>query len=301
MIGTRSLMFRSLTAALVAAVCVPGIAIAQGRLSLAERVEQLERQAQGGSAASNLSEIMVRNQELQAEVQSLRGLVEQQSFEIEGLKKRQRDQYVDLDSRLQRLEGGMTVPTRPTAGTPIDNGSAPEQLDNDDPSTTLSEVESPDPRSESPREPSMAPPLGVDSVGGGVTQVSPPEEKEAYETAFEALKQGRYAEASQLFSAFLQQYPDGELAANATYWLGESYYVTQNYELALETFQSLLSRFPDSRKAPDTLLKVGYCQYELGDASRAAATLNEVVNRYPDTPVARLAQGRLRALRLDGR
>ena len=294
MIDARSFLFRSLTAALVAAVFVSGSAFAQNRLSLAERVKQLERQVQGSGEANNLTDLMVRNQELQAEVQSLRGLVEQQSFEIEGLKKRQRDQYVDLDSRLQRLEGGMTVPTRPTASSPIESGNAPEQLDSDESLTTLSETQT-------PREPSMAPPPGVDSVGGSVTAVGPPEEKEAYETAFEALKQGRYAEASQLFSAFLQQYPNGELAANATYWLGESYYVTQNYELALETFQSLLSRFPDSRKAPDTLLKVGYCQYELGDATRAATTLNEVISRYPDTPVARLAQGRLRALRLDGR
>ncbi|MCB1612013.1 MAG: tetratricopeptide repeat protein, partial [Xanthomonadales bacterium] len=66
-------------------------------------------------------------------------------------------------------------------------------------------------------------------------------------------------------------------------------------------FQGLLARFPDSRKAPDALLKVGYCQYELGDSRSAARTLNDVVSRYPDTPVARLAQGRLRALRLDGR
>jgi|CXWL01.1.fsa_nt_gi tol-pal system protein YbgF len=294
MIDARSFLFRSLTAALVAAVCVAGSAQAQSRLSLAERVEQLERQTQGSGEANNLSDLLVRTQELQAEVQSLRGLVEQQSFEIEGLKKRQRDQYVDLDSRLQRLEGGMTVPTRPTATPGTIEGQAPAQLDEDDTQTTMSEVESP------PATPA-APPMGAEMVGGGVTTTSAPEESQAYETAFEALKQGRYAEASQLFSAFLAQYPNGELAANATYWLGESYYVTQNYKLALETFQSLLSRFPDSRKAPDTLLKVGYCQYELGDTQRAAATLNEVVARYPDTPVARLAQGRLRALRLDGR
>ena len=293
MIGARHLLFRSLTAALVAAVCVPGSVLAQNRLSLAERVEQLERQNQGTGEANSLSEIMVRAQELQAEVQSLRGLVEQQSFEIEGLKKRQRDQYVDLDSRLQRLEGGMTVPARPPATAVPSDAPAPDRLDVDEPSNTLSE-------SVTPTAGSYAPPVGADIVGGGVSS-SPPEEKQLYETAFEALKQGRYAEASQLFSAFLQQYPNGELAANATYWLGESYYVTQNYQLALETFQSLLSRFPDSRKAPDTLLKVGYCQYELGDAPRAAATLNEVISRYPDTPVARLAQGRLRALRLDGR
>jgi tol-pal system protein YbgF len=280
---------RMLTAALVAAVCFSGAAQAQSRLSLAERVAQLERQAQGGSDSGSLSELMIRNQELQAEVQTLRGLVEEQAFEIENLKKRQRDQYVDLDSRLQRLEGGgMTVPARPDPGAlPVD--AAPGQLSTDGGSTPVAET--------------PAIPAGGERLGGALVDPGLPrgDEKAAYEEAFESLKQGRYAESSQLFSAFLQQYPDGEYAANASYWLGESYYVTQNYEIALETFQGLLARFPDSRKAPDALLKIGYCQYELGDANRAAGTLNEVVRRYPDTPVARLAQGRLRALRLPER
>ncbi len=297
MIETRSFLYRSLTAALVAAVCVSGSAYAQGRLSLSERVDQLERQAQGTGEANSMSELLMRTQELQAEVQSLRGLVEQQSFEIESLKKKQRDQYVDLDSRLQRLEGGMTVPSR-SASVPIPSeGPAPEQLNADEPPGSMSENSAPLPSAP------MSPPAGSDVLGGGVSTPATggPAEQQTYDVAFEALKQGRYAESSQLFSAFLQEYPDGALAANATYWLGESYYVTQNYQLALDTFQSLLSRFPDSRKAQDTLLKVGYCQYELGDVQRAGATLNEVIQRYPETPVARLAQGRLRALRLDGR
>lgn len=291
MIDVRKLTIRSLTAALVAAVCVFGTAQAQSRLSLAERVDQLERQVQGSGDAGNLSELMLRNQELQAEVQSLRGLVESQAFEIENLKQRQRDQYVDLDSRLQRLEGGMTVPARVPASEPVE-AAAPDQLSVDEPMP----AQSPD-----PAMPPPSLPPGAETVGGTLTATASAEEKLSYEAAFEALKQGRYAESSQLFSAFLQQFPDGEYSANATYWLGESYYVTQNYQIAYETFQSLLSRFPDSRKAPDGLLKIGYCQYELGDTERAAATLNEVVTRYPDTPVARLAQGRLRALRLDGR
>lgn len=276
-----------LTAALAAAVSFSAPASAQSRLSLAERVAQLERQVQGGSDSGSLSELMIRNQELQAEVQTLRGLVEEQAFEIENLKKRQRDQYLDLDSRLQRLEGGgMTVPARPEGGVlPVEN--APGRLSPD--STTPSAT------------PQSVPPVAGERVGGALVQPPPGDEKAAYEAAFEALKQGRYAESSQLFSSFLQQYPNGEYAANATYWLGESYYVTQNYEIALETFQGLLARFPDSRKAPDALLKVGYCQYELGEVQRAASTLNEVVRRYPDTPVARLAQGRLRALRLPER
>jgi len=295
MIDVRTLTLRSLTAALVAAVCVCGSAQAQSRLSLAERVSQLERQVQGSADSGNMSELILRNQELQNEVQNLRGLVESQAFEIEGLKKRQRDQYVDLDSRLQRLEGGMTVPARPAANEPMDS-VAPEQLNADEPTTRFGE-----PTPMNPPLPVGAETVGGDLAGNAAPAVGGPDEKQAYEAAFEALKQGRYSESSQLFSMFLQQYPVGEYAANASYWLGESYYVTQNYEIALETFQGLLARFPDSRKAPDALLKVGYCQYELGDSRSAARTLNDVVSRYPDTPVARLAQGRLRALRLDGR
>ena len=118
--------------------------------------------------------------------------------------------------------------------------------------------------------------------------------------ALGALLDGRYAESARRFAAFLQQYPDGDYADNATYWLGESYYVTQNYQVALETFQDLLARFPDSSKAPDALLKVGYSHYELKDWPQAESVLGQVVGRYPDTTAARLAQGRLRALRLEG-
>lgn len=283
--------FRSLTAALVAAVCVFEPVLAQGsRLSLAERVSQLERQVQGADAAGSVSELVLRNQELQGEVQALRGLVEQQAFEIEGLKKRQRDQYVDLDSRLQRLEGGMTVPSRPAAAVPAPEPMAPGQLSMDEPEPGFASVPAP----------AFVAPAGAETVGGSVAAPDR-DERAAYEFAFEALKQGRYAESSTLFADFLRDFPNGEYAANASYWLGESFYVTQNYDIALETFQGLLARFPDSRKAPDALLKVGYCQYELGDTQRAASTLNEVVQRFPDTPVARLAQGRLRALRLDRR
>jgi len=71
--------------------------------------------------------------------------------------------------------------------------------------------------------------------------------------------------------------------------------------IAQESFQTLLSRYPGSQKAPDALLKVGYSQYEQKQWDQAEATLNEVVQKYPDTTVARLAQGRLRALQSESR
>jgi tol-pal system protein YbgF len=277
------------TAALLAAVAFAQPALAQGRLSLSERVTRLEQQAQGQGQNQTTVELLNRLNELQAEVQNLRGMVEQQAFEIDRLKQAAQDQSVDVDTRLRRLEAGGAAPTAsvpdvaPAAPPPdlaaVPSGAIPDAV----PSGTV--------------------PSPVEAAPG----VSPPQapaagdERAAYDEAFAALRDGRYAESARRFGAFVQQYPNGEYADNATYWLGESYYVTQNYEIALDTFRDLLDRFPQSGKAPDALLKIGYCHFELRQWREAELALNDVVQRYPDTTVARLAQGRLRALRLEGR
>lgn len=291
-----------MAAALVAAASVSS-AYAQGRLSLSERITRLEEQAQGQGQAQTTVDLLNRLNELQVEVQTLRGLVEQQAFEIESLKKAQRDRYVDLDSRINRLEGG-GAGSQPQAAAPMDampvQPPAEGQL-SAEPLTTITEsIDTPtEPASapalatESPVSVEPAPaPLDATATGGG--------EQQAYDEAFAALRDGRYAESARRFQSFLAEYPDGELADNASYWLGESYYVTQNYRIALETFNDLLSRFPDSAKAPDALLKVGYCHYELKEWAQAEQVLNDVVRRYPEQTVGKLAQGRLRALRLEG-
>ena len=123
----------------------------------------------------------------------------------------------------------------------------------------------------------------------------------AYDIALAALRQGNYVESARSFQSFLADYPNAPLAANAWYWLGESYYATQNYPIALRSFDTLLSSFPDSPKAPDAMLKKGYCQIEMGDAGAGRQTLNRVINEFPGSDAARLATSRLRALSLDPR
>ena len=95
-------------------------------------------------------------------------------------------------------------------------------------------------------------------------------------------------------------YCDSEYSDNAQYWLGESYYVTRNYDLALTAFQDLLDRFPDSPKAPDALLKIGYTHYELEQWDSARAALTQVQEQYPDSTLSRLAENRLRSMRMEG-
>ena len=124
------------------------------------------------------------------------------------------------------------------------------------------------------------------------------DERAAYDAAFSALKAGQYAQSAELFQSFLQQYPNGSYTPNALYWLGESYYVTQNYPLAQEQFQTLLDHYPTHDKAPGALLKVGLSQYGARQYDAAERTLSEVANRYPGTDAARTAADRLSAIQL---
>jgi len=50
--------------------------------------------------------LVLQVQELQEEVRQLRGQLEEQGYELENLKNRQRDQYVDLDRRLGEQRAG---------------------------------------------------------------------------------------------------------------------------------------------------------------------------------------------------
>lgn len=267
------------------------------RLSLAERVAHLEQQLGNQGGSGNAVDMVNRNQALQAQVQQLQGQVEELRHELEQMQQRGRDQYIDLDSRLGRLEG--RAPGSAVGATGPGNAAQPMQDiqlgATPPPAPPLVPATPPlgtDP-ADLPTDSDLTPPLADPSV-------DPAAEKAAYDAAFGALRDGRYDESARSFQSFVQQYPNSELAGNAYYWLGESYYVTQNYQLALEQFQTLLARFPNGQKAPDALLKVGYCQYELKQWDQAQATLDEVVRLYPDTTVSRLAEGRLRALTLEG-
>jgi tol-pal system protein YbgF len=268
-------------AALAAAVAVSGPVLAQSgsRLSLAERVAQLERQQAQSQGQDRAVEWLQRLNDMQSELQSLRSQVEVLERELESLKKRSNDQYLDLDGRLRSVgpasgaQGGVPLPP------PV--GEMPAFDD----------------------APVAKPPASVaDPVTALTVQANRRDaEMAAYDHAFEALKQGNYQESARRFSAYLAEFPDGENAANATYWLGESHYVNQRYPDALKTFQGLLQRYPNSARAADALLKVGYCYHQIGDTQRATQALNSVIQRYPNTAVAGLAETRLRAIRSNAR
>lgn len=287
-----------IAAAAFAAAALPMQATAQ-RLSLAERVAKLEAQAQAGQGNVDLVNQL---QALQTEVQQLHGQVEQLRHQLDELRERNKQQYIDMNSRLDRLEGGQGAAGGARSGAAANDGHL-EDIQLGAPASANDAGSGGDPSFGQPSSgQDLAPPPRATELEppAPTHRVDPAAEKATYDEAYGALKEGRYAESARKFQAFIDTYPNSELTPNAYYWLGESYYVTQNYRVSLDTFQTLLRDYPDSQKAPDALLKVGYCQYELKQWGPAEATLNKVVQKYPDTVVARLAQGRLRALKLEG-
>lgn len=264
--------------AFASAMLIAAPALAQNsRLSLADRVSRLEQQAQaqnqGGTSLVN------QVQQLQSQVQQLQGQVEELQHTIGQLEEKNKAQYIDLDSRLGRLEGnGAGTNSTPAGNVPASAGSAAT-------ATT-------------PAAPAQAPTAAPASGSSAPAAAPDANAQAAYDTAFQALRGGDYAQASRGFRSFIQQYPDNTLTPNAWYWLGESYYVTMNYPVALEAFQRLLSQFPQSEKAPDALLKVGYSQLELKQTDAGKATLQQVASKYPTSRAASLAQERLRRLQL---
>jgi tol-pal system protein YbgF len=254
------------------------------RLSLAQRVTRLE-QAQHKQDAGSGTMLVNQVQALQAQVQSLQGQVEELQHHLKQLQQANKDQYVDLDTRLRKLEGKAPAASSSSGDAPAADSSAatPAAADTTPPAAATSA--------------SKQPPAPASS-GNASGQGAAGDAEQAYNTAFTALRNGQFVDSSRQFRAFIKQYPNSSLAPNAYYWLGESYYTVQNYDVALATFQKLLKLYPDSEKTPGALLKTGYCQDALKQDAAAIKTLKSVVAKYPGSSVARLAQQRLKDIQL---
>ena len=114
-----------------------------------------------------------------------------------------------------------------------------------------------------------------------------------YDAAYQDLTRGNHGLAIMGFEEILHLYPTSELADNAQYWLGETYYVQKDYEKALESFRKVPLAYPAGDKVPAALLKIGYCLVELGESTAAAEALQDLIDRFPGSEEARLADDKL--------
>jgi len=242
-----------------------------------ERLKRLERLFDSGALFKLVDEM----DSLEAEVRELRGQKEALSHRIEQMEERQRQLYLDADQRLQRLE----------SATPSQIADSPSSPSDPLPATPAT----PAPSAATPGQPPPATPPAARTPDA--TGVDPFAEQQAYQSAFDLLKSGRYDEATVAFQRFIAEFPAGGYADNAQYWLGETFYITRRFKEAVQEFERLVSTHPASQKLTHALLKIGYAHDELGNLKEAERVLTELIERHPQSAAAGLARKRLTSIR----
>jgi tol-pal system protein YbgF len=140
--------------------------------------------------------------------------------------------------------------------------------------------------------PAVVGPVGepaVSPAGGG-----PKDAQALYDRALSEVMDRKAETALPLFVEFVKTYPSDELTDNASYWIGECYYLMSDYQKAIDQFKGVTERFPGKDKAPDALLKIGFCYEKIGDPARARETFSSVVTTFPDSSAADLAREKLK-------
>jgi tol-pal system protein YbgF len=121
-------------------------------------------------------------------------------------------------------------------------------------------------------------------------QEHPSDRGALYNLARQRLDQGQPAKSRELFQEFLGRFPKDELAPNAQYWLGETYYAEKKWNDAIVEFQKVLKEYKGSDKVPDALLKIGMCFQAQGDCDNAKLFYEEVMQAHKSSPLAKTAR-----------
>ena len=254
-------------------------------------------QTQSSSNSDALSLLLEQNQQLRAELQALRGIVEEQGFELRKLQRDSLNRYTSNDERLTALEGGAAAPSGLPSQAPLSPSINNSQRD------ISSSVSSTD-NSVTARE-------SVDDLVGeisslnnlqtsnrrGSLQPAVLSEQQLYQMAYDSVINSDFERSIAEFDQYMSVYPSGRFVTNAHYWKGQAYLYLERYSEAKESYEIILNRYEDSAKLADAMYGLGLAYQGLGNVTQARQLLNEIKRRFPNTGVANLADTKL--LQLD--
>jgi tol-pal system protein YbgF len=181
-----------------------------------------------------------------------------------------------LNERMARLEEERTAPPPPQQT--VSRPSAPLQ---EFPQQPAQRPAAPAPAEQSPQQNPLASAKLADD----------------YRKAIMSYGRGSYGEARQAFQAVFDSDPSGNLADNALFWIGETYFAARDYNNAMRYYARVTSEFADQNKAPDAMYKTAVAQEKTGDLALARKTLQQVIERYPYSTSASMAKQELQRIR----
>jgi tol-pal system protein YbgF len=217
-----------------------------------------------------------QSQMMQNEVRELRGLVEQLSYELQRVKQRQMDDYLDLDRRLSALLSGAT----PDEFGADADANLQLSADGQTPAVVADSLTKGALRLD--REPLDGDALREQSLDGqsqaplATPAINSEEIAQNYAQASNLLLKQRDIKAAALaFKQHVVDYPASPYVANAYYWLGEIYLLQGQDEMARQAFVLVVEQHPNHGKAMDATFKLGKIYHQLGETDRARDLLEK--------------------------
>lgn len=212
----------------------------------------------------SMLDLQTQIEALNSEIRKLRGQNEELAHGLQEAEKRQKDFYVDLDTRLRHFE--------------------------------TAEESAKEAAKQAALNPQPVPVVAVPPVPSVSSDPNDPVlENRAIESAYNVFKSGNQADASKALREFIKKYPGSVHVPNATFWLGEAQYALKEYKGALSTFQGLLKDYPRAPKVADTYLNVAECNRVLKQRDEMKKTLKQLIAKYPDSEAAAKAKKLLSA------
>ncbi len=247
------------------------------RLADAERtVKELQDDTSGGVRAH--VETLARNQaDFQAELDGVR--VDLQSMQGRTGDQERTNDNLRQDLALLRDELSLQL---------ADHGQRLAMLEAGGSSNELS--------ANGPSPPAVAMPANNPSAGIAATTptISTPQGESApalYERALKKIREEQdFAAGRELMETFLKRYPGDDLAVNAAYWVGETYYAEKAYEKAILRFEDLIQKYGEHPKVASAMLKQALAFEASGDKATGRILLQRVIERFPLSEEAKKAR-----------
>lgn len=213
------------------------------------------------SLRQSQAELLLQIDQLRQETQALRGLMEELSYQLSQMSSDQKTRYLDLDQRLGELVRIQkdAVTAQSTQMTP-GSGSA------------------------------------IDGSDGSVAnQNQTPEisDQDAYDAAFQLIRERQFEAALSAMESFVETYPDSDLVLDARFWRGQVFDVLGRDQEAIEAFKSLTLVAPDYRRILQVKVKLGKLLIKNQDVMNGRKILQEVITQAPESVEAGLASREL--------
>jgi tol-pal system protein YbgF len=260
---------------------------------------QAEQRARESLRAQIAADSRTAFDEVRHDIQKVRGEVEEMRNRLDRVAKEKfgagpqikvlEDRVTVLERQLKARSEDLSSPgngvARPMEGSTGQFSTEPSGMPSG--ASTTPPAGSPSPATDA------TPPAGRETAGLPKETADAPDE---YRTGLRAFQDQQFDKAIQQFRLFQRKYPTSDMADDAQYWIGESYFNQKDYNRAILEFNDVL-KYRKGDRVPGALLRQAQAFIEIGDKTDARLILQKLLNDHPSSEQAREAKERLQTIR----